>query len=271
MYDHDDVPPALPAREWGRALRCLKALLANPDDTAKAFEIFDAIDGDALERSFQRMLADPVGRRLVAARPALVDRLADRAALAALPAESFGRAYLALLDETGFDPRDLLALRATVEAAEPPAGHEARAPLDPARQWFLERGVLMHDLWHVLTGYGTDELGEATLLPFTWAQVGGRANAILVMGVALRGTRAFGTSFPRYVAQAWRRGRRTPWLSALHYEELLPLPLDAVRRDIGLVPADVAHPSGILRGNWTTGRPPVAARETRVETGPAAR
>ena len=28
----------------------------------------------------------------------------------------------------------------------------------------------MHDLWHVVTGYGRDELGEACLLAFTYAQ-----------------------------------------------------------------------------------------------------
>ncbi len=57
-------------REWGRAMRALRALLANPDDTMLAFEIFDAIDRDVEERAFQRFRRDPVGR-LVATRPSL--------------------------------------------------------------------------------------------------------------------------------------------------------------------------------------------------------
>lgn len=48
-------------------------------------------------------------------------------------------------------------------------------------------------------------------------------------------------------------GRRMPWLGPLPYEDLLPLPLDLVRHTIGLVPVEVAHPGGILRGSWTPG------------------
>ncbi len=36
---------------------------------------------------------------------------------------------------------------------------------DAGGEWFAERIDLMHDLWHVLTGYGTDGGGEAALLP----------------------------------------------------------------------------------------------------------
>jgi ubiquinone biosynthesis protein COQ4 len=255
MYDDDARIPAAPPRrkrEWRRALRALRALMANPNDTKQAFEIFDAIDADACERAFRRFHADPTGRRLLAARPSLPDHLADRPALAHMAPGSFGRAFLAYLDETGFDPRGLLQLKADLEADLRTRG-EVRPPLDPAREWFRDRGLYTHDLMHVLTGYGTDELGEATLLPFTWAQNGGHANAILVIGVALRGISVVGPRFLRYLWQAWHRGRRTPWLGVLPYEELLPLPLAEVRRIAGVVPAETAHPGGILRGSWSAG------------------
>src|SRR5262249_49519155 len=159
--------------------------------------------------------------------------------LGAMPSGSFGRAFLAHVDETGLDPRGLLDLKASLEA-ELRARGEVRATLDPARDWFRDRGILMHDLWHVLTGYGTDELGEAALLPFMWAQNGGAANATLVAGVAARGTRTVGPSFLHSLWRAWQRGRRTPWLAALPYEGLLPLPLTDVRRIAGVVPAEIA-------------------------------
>ncbi len=231
----------------------------------QAFEIFDAIDRDVEEREFQRFAADPVGRRLLATRSSLADRLCDRAALAAMPAGSFGRAYLAYLDANAFDPLGLLHLKTALEAKVRARGEEP-APLDEAREWFRQRGLLTHDLWHVLTGYGTDELGEAALLPFSWAQSGGYATALLVLGVTVRSTTLAGLSFPRYLLQAWRRGRNAHWLTALPYEELLPEPLEAVQRAAGIVPPDEAHHGGIRRGNWSR-QGPMAGQ---LAPGPAA-
>lgn len=262
MSDDDRTVPAAPRRprEWGRAVRALRALLANPDDTILAFEIFDAIDRDVEERAFQRFRRDPVGRRLLATRPSLAACVSDRVTLAALPAGSFGRAYLAYLDANRFDPLGLLHLKTTLEARVRAHGEE-RPRLDAAREWFRERSILTHDLWHVLTGYGTDDLGEAALLPFSLAQSGGWANTLLVAGVTVRGLRIAGPSFPGYLFQAWRRGRRAHWLAALPYEELLPAPLEDVRRTAGIPAADEAHPRGIRRGTWTRPRPSGLAAE----------
>jgi ubiquinone biosynthesis protein COQ4 len=245
-----DIPPAPPPHpiQWRRALRALRELLDSPNQTEKAFEIFVALGDDTDERGFARFRAHPQGGRLLAQRPSLIHLLADRAALARMPEESFGRAYLAYLERTGLDPAGLLTLKTALQERLQAAG-ESFPALDPAREWFRDRTILLHDLWHVLTGYGTDELGEAALLPFSYAQGGGRANALLVIGVAARGTRALGLGFLRYLYQAWRRGRRAAWLVALPYEELLPQPLDDVRRGAGIEPTPVAHAGGIRRGS----------------------
>ncbi len=248
-------------REWRRAFRALRALLTNPDDTIQAFEIFDAIDRETEERAFQRFAADPVGRRLLAARPSLPDALTDRAALTAMAPGSFGRAYLAYLDANRFHPLGLLQLKIDLEAKLKARGEE-RAPLDDAREWFRERSILTHDLWHVLTQYGTDDLGEAALLPFSWAQSGGWAEGFLVFGAGIRATMLVGPSFPRYFFQAWRRGRRSSWLAALPYEELLPEPLAAVQRAAAIPTPLATHPGGIRRGTWERPRPHVEVPAT---------
>jgi ubiquinone biosynthesis protein COQ4 len=262
--DRIDVAPyPRRPREWGRALRQLRALLANPDDTMRALEIFDAIDRDAEERAFQRFRTDPVGARLLATRPSLAAHVSDRAALAAMPAGSFGRAYLAYLDANDFHPLGLLHLKEALQA-EVLARGETREQLDDAREWFRDRTILTHDLWHVLTEYGTDDLGEAALLPFSFAQTGGYANGLLVAGVAVRGTFLAGPTFPYYLWQAWRRGRRADWLSALPYEELLPEPLAIVRRIAGIGAPTEAHRGGIRRGTWTRIHAPLVAEEGRA-------
>jgi len=250
----DDIPAAPPPRrrEWRRAFAALRELLANPDHTEKAFEIFQAIDGNNEERCFQRFRRDPTGRRLLAERPSLLAVLSDRDRLARLPAGSFGRAYLDYLERSGFDPGGLVKLKATLQEQARARGEEVT--LDPGREWYRDRSILMHDLWHVLSGYGTDELGEAALLPFSWAQLGGLANALLVIGVVVRGSTLMGPRFPRYLLRAWRRGRRARWLNALPYEDLLAQSLEAVRHAAAIEPAAVAHPQGVLRGSWQAAR-----------------
>jgi ubiquinone biosynthesis protein COQ4 len=240
-----EIPPAPPlATRWRRAFRSMRELFADSDDTEKAMDFFYAIGRREFERNFQRFAATPQGRALLAERPSLVEALADRDALARLPEESFGRAFLAFLERNGFQSMALLELQRKVEARW--NAEEGMPRLDPMRAWFRDRFVLSHDLHHVLTDYGTDDVGEATLLAFTLGQVPGRGQALLTVGAALEVFRRLRWRWLRYDLRAWRRGRRAAWLAATPWEELLPLRLDTVRNLLGIVPAAAAHPGGIL-------------------------
>jgi len=237
-----DPPPRAPLR-WRRAWRSLRALLADSDDTAKAIDFQYAIGQGDFERIFQRFLATPSGRRLIDLRPSLADALAARAELERMAHGSLGRAYLEYLDRTGYSPTGLLDLERGVR--ERWEREEGAAPLDPMRAWFRDRFMLTHDLFHVVTDYGTDDVGEATLLAFSLAQNGGRANALLTAGAVVEVWHSLGARWLRYALRAWRRGRTTAPLAALPWEELLPLQLDAVRELASLQPSAFAHPGGI--------------------------
>ena len=239
-------PPPQPVH-WRRALRELRALLDDPEDTDRAIHLVYALGRREFERHFQRFVADPVGAALLAERPSLLAALSDREALARMPDGSVGRAYLAYLDANGFAPGGLLEVQNRVQA-EWQREEGVPAP-DPLRAWFRDRTILSHDLFHVLTDYGTDELGEATLLAFSLAQLGGRGQAFLTVGAALEVVRTLGWRFLPYDFRAWRRGRRAVWLPALPWEELLPLRVETVRSLAGLPDARVSHPRGILRGS----------------------
>ena len=95
---------------------------------------------------------------------------------------------------------------------------------------------------------GTANFRAGPLLAFSCAQLPGRANRLLTVGAALHGMSDIGIGFARYMYRAWRRGRRAAWLPALPYEDLLPQPLEAVRRLACIEPPEVAHPGGIMRG-----------------------
>lgn len=228
----------------GRALRALRRLLDEPDATENAFLVFYALDPNLTQRRLARFLEHAEGRRLLSERPDLLARLRDRAALAALPEGSLGRAYLAHIERHGLDPGKLVRMRRELDARYAP-------PADAALQWFTERTLLGHDLWHVVSGYGADSLGEAALLPFSWAQQGGLANALLTLGAAQRSWDFPDPSWPRYLWRAWRRGRRARLLDAVPWEELLAEPLADVRRLLAIDAPERAHPGRVRRRDPT--------------------
>jgi ubiquinone biosynthesis protein COQ4 len=233
-------PPPRRRVQWRRARTALGRLIEDPERTEQVFELIEALAGNSGERLFQRFLRDPEGPRLLRERPALLAVLGDLAALESLPEGSFGRTYAAFMREGELRAEGLQ------EASEQAERYEREQPLDPDREWFYARLRDMHDLWHVLTGYGRDVAGEAANLAFTWAQTRNRGVAVIVMASVVVGPKTLDLAWPRYLRRAWQRGRRARLLCAARYEELLPLPLDEARRRLAVsLPAE-AHPDGIL-------------------------
>jgi ubiquinone biosynthesis protein COQ4 len=224
-----------------RALRLLREVIRNPERTDKVFEFFEAVGGDDGPAHFREFLAEPGAARLLAQRPVLVEVLADEPYLASLPDGSLGSWYLRFMRGRGFAPAGLLEAR--------DRGNETRVPDDAEHEWFYDRLNVMHDLWHVLSSYGTDELGEAALIAFSQGQIPNRSFPLLLLGAVLKGPKSWDMAWPRYLWRAYRRGRRARLLTAAPYEELLPLPVPEVRQRLGIEPAAVWHRDGIRAGS----------------------
>ena len=80
-------------------------------------------------------------------------------------------------------------------------------------------------------------------LAFTYAQTRNRGIGAIVLAAAVaKGPKGLDLSWPRYLWRAWRRGRRARLLPAAHWEALLPLPLDEVRRRLRVSPARSGAP-----------------------------
>jgi ubiquinone biosynthesis protein COQ4 len=240
--------PASPPFRWRRGWRARRALIQDPDDTAQAIDLANALGQGDFERTLRRVAATPNGRRLLLERPSLAAALSDRDALEALPAGSLGRGYLDYLARTGFQPLGLVELSARVQTRWESAGEAP--PIDSLRAWFRDRSLLVHDLTHVVMGYGTDDVGEATLLGFTLAQEGGRAQRLLTYGAYVEMLRNLGWPWVVHAYRAWRRGARALQLVALPWEELLPMRLDTVRELVRVGAPEQAHPGGVLSGRF---------------------
>lgn len=209
------------------ALVALSRLIRDPNDTEQAFRVVRALDGAHADRLMARFAASEGGARLLAERPSLLAALSDREALAAMPEGSLGRAYLAFCDGEGITPGGL------VEASM----LEDRDLLEPRFRYMADRLRDSHDLWHVVTGYRTDLLGENAVLAFTAAQTGSVGVGVLAAAGYLRSYRLraeIGRAGRELVRSAWQRGKRAAWLPAVVFEELLDQPLEAVRARLGV-------------------------------------
>ena len=223
--DHTNFPK-IPSflGEGIRGLRALRALLRDPEDLPQVFTIIEALSGGArarLVRGFQR---SEVGRRLLDERQDIVPLLCDREGLAALPEGSLGRAYLALITAAGISAEGIVEASQRGEKMSMQQSHEA---------YVHERMRDTHDLWHAVTGYQTDVIGEAGLLAFTMAQNWNTGIALILLGGLIDGRFGRGAS---YLFESFELGRQAAWLPSQRWEDLLARPLGEVRRELRVGP-----------------------------------
>jgi len=197
-----------------RALRAVAAIARDPDDTAQAFTLIEALSGVRTPAWIARRLH---GRALLRDRPDILAQLTDREALRRMPPDSLAHAYLAFVESEGISAEGLRAASLRGEA------RSADADVEFVRQRMRDT----HDLWHAVLGYRGDVLGEASVLAFTFAQTRNAAIGVLVLVGLLK----LGTAEARaLVVNGFRRGRRAAWFPEQPWESLLPLPVDEVRR-----------------------------------------
>ena len=235
MQTQSDLDRSITPPNWQRgvpsllvALGSFAQVLRDPNQTGHGARVVLLIDRHTNNAAYQRFRQSPNGRRILAGEPCLFERLTDRKSLGATRPESLARRYLAFMEEEGISTEALHAEVAPIEA-------EINGP-DLSRARFHRHMRASHDLWHVLTGYHRDLLGELQLIAFSQRQTGSRAFAWLSKltryGIERRISEA-----RELLELARARSHRAPWLLAVDWEPLLRAPIDEVRDRLLLGPA----------------------------------
>mgnify|MGYP000994277129 FL=1 len=101
--------------------------------------------------------------------------------------------------------------------------------------WYFNRMRDTHDLLHILTGFGRDALGEQCVLAFTYSQQPSPAHLFLGYAGGLE-IRKHPVKVPvfRSVREAQKMGKACPRLVEMSITELLPLPIEEVRRRLNI-------------------------------------
>lgn len=220
-------------------LRALRALLRDKEDTTRVFEIMRAMNAGAARRGYGRLLSTPRGGAIAFAREELAPLLDDDAYMSRFAPGSVGATYLA------WRRAENLSAAGLAEAA----GKGLRQGPDPIPHpwaWFGRRTRDVHDLWHILTGYGRDGLGEACLVAFSFAQTGGPGWALIAAGAAVQALAHGQTRALAAILEGWRRGRRSAWLLGEDYHQVLAEPVEAARARLRIPPAK-AYDAAVAR------------------------
>jgi len=176
--------------------------------------------------NYARLIATEEGGRLAYDRVELTERFGDRDWVAQFAPGTVGAAYRAFLETTGYSADGLAEVSKVIREDE----------LAHPYAWFGRRVRDTHDIWHVLTGYKADEsLGEACLVAFSYAQVGGLGWAWIAGAASLKSLKVTGNRlFARAVWEGYRNGRKAKWLAGEDYEALMAEPIEAARRRLGI-------------------------------------
>lgn len=205
-----------------RAVRSFQALIKDKEDTSLVFKIFESLPSGGFIERVRDLSLSPQGEHLRASEPNLPEILDDHAALRRTPKGSLAHAYCDFMEAEGLSAAGLVA----------EAERLGRPKYPDLVEWFINRSRDTHDLFHVLTGYGRDALGEQCVLLFTHGQSPSQGHLLIgYAGAAnikkmVRGSNAsvFGA-----VRQAHRTGKGAPQLMAQQIRELLTRPIADVR------------------------------------------
>ncbi|MCH9648203.1 MAG: hypothetical protein K0U98_08190 [Deltaproteobacteria bacterium] len=134
----------------------------------------------------------------------------------------------AFFEENGFE-------REAYDGSRTPAsvlGFEFSVPNPPRHRW----AIMLHDLHHIATGFGTDLTGEGEISAWEFRR-GLRPLGLYVGSIVFGGVLLGLVVAPRRTLRAWRSSLGGPslfFLGSYSFDDLLQLSIGELRRILGL-------------------------------------
>ena len=196
-------------------------MLRNPEGTQAVFDIEDGMRHlDATRLALEHVKRDPAMRELIAERY-LCD-LPDTEALLKYPEGTLGHGYAHHLDDRGFDP-----------------DYYRKIDVKDDIDYVLMRLRQTHDIWHVITGFDTDRIGEIGLKAVELAQTHRPMAAVITTGGVLRYLAKDPDQLDdvlRAISAGYRLGCNAKLLLAQKWEQGWDKPLAQWREELDVEP-----------------------------------
>jgi hypothetical protein len=162
--------------EWVKALKYWRFLVRPWEYFGDELGIFLALGGPGFGRTYLAIRHEPQVERLYRDRPDIRALLSDDTFLASLPSGSLGHAYRDFLRQHRLDTGVFNETDTVIPVAEHLGYGEDFT-------FLLKRGVVLHDIYHTLGGYGPDLGGEFGNIGFHYGQMTGGNGFLRAMGL----------------------------------------------------------------------------------------
>ena len=228
-----------------KVLHHYRKLVADKEDTEQVFHIIEATKGKTSHRQAWDFIQSEEGQRFLRDGVEIPAMLDDHARWADLPENSVGKHYIRFMQREGLSAKGL------VDESHKWAPPE-QLPQD-LTQWYFDRLRDTHDLFHVLTTYGRDALGETSLLGFSYSQNHNNGILFIAYAGAHQIKKVTGTKAPLFasVREGQRNGKAAAKLAHLDVEALMREDIDEARSRLGIKPPviyreclDILHSEG---------------------------
>jgi ubiquinone biosynthesis protein Coq4 len=193
----------------------------HPTDTAQVFKFIDTMRAGLTSAQRDRLgrlfLQDEAFRSLYeSGRNDLLDEPYDLQRLSRLPKGCLGERYAELMLRAGLDPEYFLSI-----------------PVDDATAYYTMRLRKTHDIWHVLTGFGTDLASELGLQAFYLGQTPSPSPLSVLASGLLNVIRSRDPALIRDTMEkivfGYQAGKQAQHLSGVVWEDLWEEPLERLR------------------------------------------
>jgi ubiquinone biosynthesis protein COQ4 len=211
-----------------KVLHHFRKLVADKEDTEQVFHIIEATKGKASHKQAWDFIASPEGQHFLREETNIPAMLDDHARWADCGPNSVAAHYIAFMKREGLSAAGLVA---ESNKWQPPS----ERPQD-LTQWYFDRLRDTHDLFHVLTGYGRDALGEASLLAFSYQQNHNFGILFIAYAGARQIGKVSGTKAPLFAAIREGRalGRAAAKIAHQDIEALMREDIDEARKRLNI-------------------------------------
>lgn len=230
LIDRPLVHPArkITGRRYVKAWRHFRKLVANKEDTEQVFHITEALKGRKTHQQAWAFIRSPDGQRYLAEETDIPGMLDDHARWADCGPHTVAAHYIAFMRREGLSAAGLVA---ESEKFMPP-----EKQLGDLTEWYFKRLRDTHDLFHILTGYGRDALGEASLLGFTYEQNHNRGIGFIAYAAAYQIRKQTRTRAPIFasIAEGRRLGHAAAKLAHMDVERVMRMDIGDARAMLGV-------------------------------------
>ncbi len=211
-----------------KVLHHFSKLVEDKEDTEQVFHIIEATKGRRSHNQAWGFIASDEGQRFIAEETDIPGMLDDHARWADCGPNTVAAHYIAFMKREGLSAAGLVA--------ESHKWLPADARHADLTEWYFERLRDTHDLFHVLTGYGRDALGEASLLGFTYQQNHNKGILFIAYAGARQIKKVSGTKAPLFAAikEGRKLGKAAAKIAHQDIAALMAEDIDAARARLNI-------------------------------------